>query len=149
MKKILKFLPILLIAVLGIGLASCDNDKDEPVSPSQLPANATEFINQFYPSTKVVSSYKDKNEYDVVLSDGTEIEFDKDGYWKDVDAPAGKSIATGFYPSVIDEYVAENFSKDGINEITKVKKGFEVELISTTEILFDPDGSYIGIDIDR
>ena len=79
MKKIFKLLPMLLIAVLGIALTSCDNDKDEPISSSQLPSKATEFITQFFPSARIVSSQKDKDEYEVKLSDGTQIDFNKDG----------------------------------------------------------------------
>ncbi len=149
MKKILKFLPLLLIAVLGVALTSCDNDKDEPIPSSQLPAKANEFITQFFPSEKIYSAQKDKDKYEVTLSNGTEIEFDKDGEWIDVDAANGKTLPSGFYPVEIDNYLAENFAGQGISEITKVKRGYEVELITTTEILFGPDGSFIEIGVDR
>ncbi len=149
MKKILKFLPLLLIAVLGVALTSCDNDKDEPISSSQLPSKATEFITQFFPSEKIYSSQKDKDKYEVTLSNGTEIEFNKDGEWIDVDAADGMTIPSGFYPVEIDNYLSQYFEGQGINEITKVKRGYEVELITNTEILFDLDGSFIGIGVDR
>ncbi len=85
----------------------------------------------------------------MTLSNGTEIEFDKDGEWIDVDAANGKTLPSGFYPVEIDNYLAENFAGQGISEITKVKRGYEVELITTTEILFGPDGSFIEIGVDR
>ncbi len=149
MKKILKFLPLLLIAVLGVALTSCDNDKDEPIPSNQLPSKATEFITQFFSSEKIYSSQKDKDKYEVTLSNGTEIEFNKDGEWIDVDAADGKTIPSGFYPVEIDNYLSQYFEGQGINEITKVKRGYEVELITNTEILFDLDGSFIGIGVDR
>lgn len=148
MKKILKFLPMLLIAVVGITLASC-SDKDEPIPSSQLPEKATAFITQYFPSAKVVSAQKDKDSYDVTLSDGTDIDFDKTGEWTSVEAPTTKSIPSGFYPAAIDEYVAENLSGVGINGIEKVKRGYEVELITTTEILFGHNGEFIMIGVDR
>ena len=149
MKKIFKLLPILLLAVLGVALSSCDNDKDEPISSAQLPSKATEFISQFFPSERIISSVKDKDEYEVKLSEGTKIEFDKDGEWIDVEAATTKTLPTGFYPSEIDTYLAEYFEGLGINEITKVPRGYEVELITGTEILFGPDGTYIEIGVDR
>ncbi len=149
MKKILKFLPLLLIAVMGVALASCDNDKDEPIPSTQLPSKASEFITQYFPSAKIVSSQKDKDEYDVKLSDGTEIDFNKDGEWIDVDAAAGNILPTGFYPSEIDSYIAQNYEGLGINEITKVSRGYEVELNTGTEMIFAHDGSFIEIGVDR
>ncbi len=149
MKKFLKLLPLLLIAVLGVALTSCDNDKDEPVPSSQLPSKATEFISQYFPSAKILSSQKDKDEYEVKLSDGTEIDFYKDGEWKDVDAAAGVILPTGFYPSEIDNYIAQYYEGLGINEITKVARGYEVELNTGTEMIFAHDGSFIEIGVDR
>ncbi len=146
MKKILKLLPLLLIAVMGVALSSCDNDKDEPISSTQLPSKATEFISQYFPSASIVSAQKDNDEYDVTLSEGTKIEFNKDGEWIDVDAAVGKTVPSGFYPVEIDNYLSQNFEGQGINEISKVTRGYEVELLSSTEILFGPDGSFIQID---
>ncbi len=115
MKKIFKLLPILLIAVMGIALSSCDNDKDEPIQSSQLPAKATEFITQFFPSARIVSSHKDKDDYEVTLSEGTQIEFNKDGEWIDVEAADGKTLPSGFYPVQIDEYLSQYFEGQGIS----------------------------------
>ena len=148
MKKILKLLPMLLIAVLGISLASC-SDKDEPVSPTELPSVAKDFIITNFPSASITSVQKDKDEYEVKLSDGTSIDFDKKGDWIDVDAPDGKALPTGFYPAAIDSYLAENFDNEGINEISKVKRGYEVEIISGTEMIFDSEGNFIEIGVDR
>lgn len=149
MRKLFKFIPMLLIAVLGIALSSCDNDKDEPISTDQLPTKATEFITQYFPSARIISSQKDKNEYEVKLSEGTTIDFNKDGEWIDVDAADGKTLPTGFYPAEIDNYLAQYFAGQGISEISKVQRGYEVELITTTEILFGHDGSFIEIGVDR
>lgn len=148
MKKTLMFLPLLLVAVLGISLASC-SDKDEPIAPTELPSNAKDFISTYFASSTIVSTQKDKDDYDVVLSDGTKIEFNKKGEWTDVDAPNGKSLPTGFYPASIDTYLAENFDGEGINEISKVKRGYEVEITTGTEMIFDQNGTFIEIGVDR
>ncbi len=148
MKKILKLLPMLLIAVLGLSLASCSDD-DDPISPTELPSISKDFIIQYFPSVSIVSAQKDKDDYEVVLSDGTKIEFDKKGDWVEVDATPGKALPTGFYPAEIDAYLAQNFDGEGINEITKVPRGYEVEITTGTEMIFAHDGSFIEIGVDR
>ncbi|MDE7345965.1 MAG: PepSY-like domain-containing protein [Muribaculaceae bacterium] len=148
MKKILRLLPLLLIAVMGISLSSC-SDNDEPVSSRELPSIAKDFIIVNYPSASIVSVEKDKSEYDVVLSDGTKIEFNKNGDWLEVEAAPTKSIPTGFYPYKIDTYLQENFQGLGITEITRVDRGYDVEISTGTELLFAHDGSFIMIGVDR
>ena len=148
MKKTLRLLPLLLIAVLGMSLAGC-SDKDEPISSTELPSIAKDFIITNFPSATIVSAQKDKDDYDVVLSDGTKIEFDKKGDWKDIDAAPGKTLPTGFYPPAIDTYLAEHFDGEGINEISKVSRGYEVEITTGTEMVFDQNGVFIEIGVDR
>lgn len=148
MKKFVKFLPMLLIAVVGsMMLWSCSSDdEDTVISTGALPAPAKAFIEQYYPSATVLSATKDKDEYEVTLTDGTHIDFNKSGEWKAVEAPVAMVIPSGFYPAPIDTYVNENFPETGINEISREKKGYDVELTIGTELYFSTDGTFIGID---
>lgn len=146
-KKLMKIMPLLLIAVVGTAAASC-SDKDEPIDPSKLPANAQTFVTTYYPSATIVTSKKDGNEYEVLLSDGTKIDFDKSGEWKDVDATVGMTIASGFYPAAIDTYVATNYPGTGINEISKEKRGYDVELLTGLDLRFNTAGEFQSIDRD-
>ncbi len=145
MKKILKLLPILLLGVMAISLAACD-DKDDPVAESQLPATAKAFLNTYYPGIEISTATKDKNEYDVILANGHSVEFDKAGEWKDVDAPVGQTVPVGFYPAAIDTYLSTNNPGDGINEISRDKSGYEVDLVSGVEAVFNSDGIFLHYD---
>lgn len=127
---------------------SCDDDKDEPISSNELPTQAKSFITQYYPSASIVSTKKDKDEYEVVLSEGTRIDFNKSGEWTDVDAVVGKTIPTGFYPAAIDTYVNDNLGGVGINEISKETRGYDVELLTGTDVYFSYEGVFIGYDRD-
>lgn len=146
MRKLMKFLPLLLIALVGLTAWSCSDDKDEPIASEQLPAAAKTFIAAYFPSAKIVSSQKDKDEYEVVLSEGTRIDFDKAGEWKDVDAAPGQTIPSGFYPATIDTYISTNMEGSGINEISKEKRGYDVELVNGMDLLFSYEGNFISFD---
>lgn len=151
MKKTIKLFALLVLALFATTtLWSCDNDHEELVGSSELPATALKFINTYYPAAKVASIVKDKDdhlhEYEVTLSNVHKLTFDSKGEWQKVDAPMGQTIPSGFYPSAIDQYVLESAGALGINEISKEKYGFEVDLINGLELKFNLEGVFIGID---
>lgn len=148
MKKFLKFMPLLLVAVLGFATWSCsdDDDKDKPLVVNMLPDQAKEFVAKYFPSAAIVAAKTDGKEYDVALSDGTQIEFDSAGQWLDVDAPRGGYLPSGFYPEGIDEYISLNYNGFGINEISKETGGYDVELVNGVDLKFDADGQFISLD---
>ncbi len=151
MKRLKTLLPLLFIAFFGVAMAACsddDNDKDLIITSSNLPEVSRTFISTYFPNATVVKAIKDKDEYEVILSDKTEIDFYTSGEWKDVDAPAGQALPTGFYPADIDLYLAYNLEGVGINEISKDKHGYDVETVTGLDIRFDYDGKYINTDID-
>ena len=147
MKKIYRFIPLVLVALMGVALWSCSDD-DEPEIVENLPASAKTFLATYYPSANILSVTKDKDEYDVRLSNGHSVEFNKSGEWTDVDAPAGQTIPGGFYPAAIDEYISASYANSGINEISRIDRGYEVELLNTIDLYFSTDGSFIGVDPD-
>lgn len=148
MKKFVKFIPVLLIALVGsMMLWSCDNDDtDDVISTGAIPTAAKAFIEEYFPTANIISATKDKNEYEVILSDGTHIDFNKSGEWTAVEAPVAMTVPTGFYPADIDAYIEQNYPESGINEISKEKRGFDVELTTGIELVFNSEGSFIGID---
>ena len=91
---------------------------------------------------------KDKDEYEVILSNKTQIDFYTSGEWKDVDAPAGQALPTGFYPADIDLYLAFNLEGVGVNEISKESYGYDVETVTGLDMRFDHDGKYLSTDRD-
>lgn len=147
MKKTFKILSLLLVAVLSSTmLLSCDDKDDDTISVTSLPEQARAFISQYFPSATVMYAQKDNTDFEVTLSDGTKIEFNSAGEWTDVDAASGKTIPNGFYPADIDIYIGLNYDGAGINGISKEPRGYDVELVSGLELIFNQEGSFIGID---
>lgn len=148
MKKFLRFMPLMLVALLSVALFSCSDD-DEPVAPSNLPEQAKTFLAAYYPNVEIVSVVKDNNEYDVILANGHSVDFDKAGLWQEVSAPMGQTVPKGFYPAAIDAYVdALGAPVVGINDITRIKGGYEVDLVNGLELFFNTEGAFVGYDAD-
>ncbi len=147
MKKTLRFLPFLLVALMAVTLWSCDDDDDDvKITEQQLPSQAKQFLTQYYPTYNVRKVTKDDKEYEVVLSNNHKVDFDLAGEWTDVDAPKGQTIPNGFYPADIDIYLDENLNGTGINEISKEIYGYDVELINGRDLRFSQTGAFLGYD---
>lgn len=138
------------LAVIGATFVSCSDDLDEKIRFEELPREAQLFVENHYKGVKVTSTHRDgKSKYadfDVRLSNGTEIEFDHLGVWKDVDAAPRDVIPSGIAPSNVENYVNSAYPGDGINEISRVAVGYEVELVSGLDLVFGSDGAFFGID---
>lgn len=146
MKKILKWLPLLLVTVVFGALAAACNGDDKVVGENELPASAKTFVSTYFASAKVATAYKDGNEYEVMLSNGVRIDFNRSGEWKDVDAPLNEALPTGFYPKAIDAYLLANMNGAGINEISKERYGYDVELVTGIDLRFDSEGRFLRYD---
>lgn len=145
-----KTLSLLFATLLAVMVWSCSSDDDTPIPVSDLPAGAKNFIAMYFPQDKIVSVERDGSnplaEYDVTFASGFEVEFNSAGDWVDVDAPMGQTIPYGIAPGAIQSYVSLNYPTNGINEISTEINGYEVELVSGLELLFDLQGNFLGTD---
>ncbi len=66
MKKLMRIIPIMLIALIGITAWSCSDDKDETILSDQLPTTAKTFIATYFPSPALT-----KNEDGTIAIDET------------------------------------------------------------------------------
>lgn len=143
-----KTLSLLFAALFAVMVWSCSSDDDTPISETELPSNAKNFIAMYFPQDKITKVERDGSnalaEYDVRFASGYEVEFNSAGDWVDVDAPMGQTIPTGIAPLAIESYVSLNYPTNGINEISTEINGYEVELVSGLELLFDLQGNFIG-----
>ena len=99
MKKIL-----VLIAALVVGFqAKADNNI--PVTLEQMPAPAQEFIKTHFAAKTMTFAVLEKEffgeEYNVLFTDGTTMEFDSKGNWKSVECKRGDVIPWAAVPAQI------------------------------------------------
>ncbi len=138
-----KLFLFLAVAAASIGAYAADNFTHDS---SVLPQAARDIIsNNFKAQVSVVKIDKDFgriSEYEVVLTDGSEIQFDSKGNWRDVEAARGKVVPRAFIPQPISTYVANNQKGATIVGISREGKGYEVELSNGVDMKFDKNGSF-------
>jgi hypothetical protein len=141
----MKKLFFLMIATLGTMSLSA---QPTLISSNDLPADAQKFLTENF-KEKVEYVKKDNkffDEYEVRLADGTEIEFDSKGNWKEVESKKN-ALPTGFIPAKIQKYAADKFPNTHIKKIERGVLGkYEVKLSNGLELEFNSDGDFKRID---
>lgn len=126
---------LVLLAVLTVGLfASCN--KFNLFGDNELPTNAQQFINQYFPNSTILYSEKDGAHYDVKLSGNVELEFDLNGNWIEVDCNTNP-VPAGIVPTEIADYVATNYPNNFIVKISRHNQHYEIELNNDLDIEFN------------
>ena len=123
---------------------------DKPVTPEQLPAPIKAFLQQNFPGQTVSFAKKDLEgfgyQYDVVLADGTQIDFDTDDVWDKVACTLANPVPTALIPAPIVAHIQANFPDAMITKIDKEHYGYEVELANGLELKFNKQGVLTEMD---
>lgn len=134
-RKLLAFFPILLGVWM---LSSCDDEKK--IDFGDLPSEARSFIENYFPSADVLSIVQEKEdgrkEYQVKLSDGTDMEFDEDGEWTNIECYFSP-LPTGILPANVITKVEELHPEAYINGVEKELGGYVVEVTDADGIDWD------------
>lgn len=140
---------ILLAAVVIPALALAG---DKLISPDKLPEAAHTFIAKHYPGQEIVSVARETifDDYEVLLKNGTELEFSSKGAMDKVEAKRGETLPHSLIatlPAAIPAYVAKNYPKAGICAVSIERKRIEVRVTAAgRELIFDAKGQYLGAD---
>ena len=114
------------------------------ISGQDLPAQAQQFIQTYFPGADVQLAQKDSEidgtEYKVKLDNGFALEFDKNGLWKQVNGTP-QSIPVNLIPPAISEYVNLNFPEQTILVIEQEKNGYKIIMLNAVELKFDQQGN--------
>lgn len=117
---------------------------------SVLPAAAQNVISKNFKATvsvvKIDKKFNKVDEYEVVLTDGTEITFDAKGNWKEIETSVRSSVPKNMIPAGIAEYVKSNHKGQNIVGIEKGRRGYEVTLADGIEMKFDTNARFLRYD---
>ncbi|MCM1504141.1 MAG: PepSY-like domain-containing protein [Muribaculum sp.] len=141
MKKIL----VLMALVFSMSLGAMAKDTYSH-DPSILPQPAlTTVKNNFKSDISVIKIDKDFgriSDYEVILTDGTEIKFDRNGNWEDVECANNKSIPSAFVPEMAATFIKKNQPGVKVVGIEKSRGGYEIQLSNGIEMKFDKRGQF-------
>lgn len=116
------------------------------IESSELPLPAINFLREHFQSATVVKAKKDAEHgekgFEVILSDGTEVGFWKDGKWREVDGNKNP-IPTAYIDRKIVDYVAKNYPNNKITHIDYGHKDVDVDLSGKIDLEFTKEGTFI------
>lgn len=147
MKKI-----ILGLSFLTFGVYTASAQKKEKIDVAQVPSEIHIFVKKHYPNAEIKKAYLDAEEveninYDIILSNKTELEFDKKFRLQEIESKKGVTLA--LLPKDVVKYVTENYPGQPIIEWShdKEDKEQEVTLKNKTELKFNSRGKFISAEI--
>ena len=148
MKRTMRIMMIAIYCILSCNiLASAGNDK--PISVNTLPIKAQILLTNYFGNQKVAlatieSSVVNKS-YDVVLQNGTKLEFNKKGELTEIDCKQGV-VPVNLIPLSIKNYLQNNYPGQSVKKLEIKKKEYEVELFNGMDLTFNKHFQLIDTD---
>ena len=142
---------ILMIAVCCMMsfniVANAGNDK--PINVKELPPKAQTLLSKHFKGQKVmlatIESGVLSRSYDVVLRNGTKLEFDRKGNLTEIDCKQG-IVPDQLIPQAINNYLKENYEGQSVRKIEINRKEYEVELTNGLDLTFNKHFQLIDIE---
>ena len=148
MKRILRILMIAICCMVSCNMAA-NAGNDKPIAINALPVKAQTLLNNHFNGQKVmlatIESVVINRSYDVVLQNGTKLEFDKKGNLTEIDCKQGK-VPAKLIPQAIRNYLKENYPAQAVKKIEMSKNEYEVELANGLDLTFNKHVQVIDIE---
>ena len=145
MKKII----VIALAVFSFGVLSVNANNDRLIAKENLPKKSQQFLDRYFGNIKItyVKDERDflERSYEVMFADGTKVEFNRNGDWKEVDC-RHSSVPTPIVPAQIMQYVKNNYPDVKVMQIERDKIDYELKLSNKLELTFDTKFNIIDID---
>lgn len=148
MKRIFRILMIAICCMVSCNMAA-NASNDKPISVNALPAKAQTLLNNHFNGQKVmlatIESGVVSRSYDVVLQNGTKLEFDKKGNLTEINCKQG-IVPALLIPQAIKNYLKDNYAGQSVKKIEMNKNEYEVELTNGLDLTFNKHFQLIDID---
>ena len=148
MKRMIRILMIAICCMLTCNMAA-NAGNDKPIAINALPVKAQTLLNNHFNNQKVmlatIESGIINKSYDVVLQNGTKLEFDKKGNLTEIDCKQG-IVPALLIPQAIKNYVKDNYAGKSVKKIEINKNEYEVELTNGLDLTFNKHFQLIDID---
>ena len=148
MKRMIRVLMIAICCMMSCNMAA-NAGNGKPISVDALPAKAQTFLNNHFNGQKVmlatIESGVVSRSYDVVLQNGTKLEFDKKGNLTEINCKQG-IVPALLIPQAIKNYLKDNYAGQSVKKIEMNKNEYEVELTNGLDLTFNKHFQLIDID---
>ena len=148
MKRIFRIWMIDICCVLTCNMAA-NAGNDKPIAINALPVKAQTLLNNHFNGQKVmlatIESGVVSRSYDVVLQNGTKLEFDKKGNLTEINCKQG-IVPALLIPQAIKNYLKDNYAGQSVKKIEMNKNEYEVELTNGLDLTFNKHFQLIDID---
>lgn len=144
MKKML-----ILFAALAVLVGNASAGEKRAITNEQLPAVAREFLQTHFDGRTTAFVAEEGllwgKEYEVLFTDGTRVEFDGKGAWKEVRTRVG-TVPAAIVPEAIAGFIVRDYPQVAIQGIERDRNGWEVRLSNGLELEFDARMRLVDID---
>ena len=148
MKRMIRVLMTVICCMMSCNMAA-NAGNGKPISVDALPAKAQTLITEHFNGQKVmlatIESGVVSRSYDVVLKNGTKLEFDKRGNLTEIDCKQG-IVPDQLIPQAINNYLKENYEGQSVRKIEINRKEYEVELTNGLDLTFNKHFQLIDIE---
>lgn len=150
MKMKRTFITAFFAMLLVVFSVSCSSEEKE-FDYAALPMSAQLFVKQYFADASCSRVEKEKDngfwEYEVLLSDGSKVEFNEKGEWTSVECKFSE-MPVGIIPTVIAEDIAKRHPDLKPYKIEKEVGGYEID-IPGYDLYYRYNGMFIRAEIDK
>ena len=132
-----------LVAILTTSF-SVKADHDQNITFNQLPQAAQTLLKQHFVGKVPLVVTMDWNDYKIVYETGEEIEFDKQGNWKQLDCRTSQ-VPAALIPEKIKAHINATFPGAAIIDLDRDRRGYEVRLSNGMEVEYNRNFQAIEI----
>ena len=137
---------MIVVSAVLITFTACD--KESILSADGLPKDAQVYITQHFPDQEILQVVKERDDlktsFDVYLSDGFNLDFDKKGKIRGVEGSS--KLPDSVVPEGVLTYVNTNYPDLSVLDWELDDRGQEVKLSNGMELKFDNSGKFLRID---
>ena len=147
MKRMMKILMMVICCMLSCNMAA-NAANDKPISVNALPAKAQTLLSIHFGKQKVMLATVEgvvSKSYDVVLKNGTKLEFDKKGNLTEVECKQG-TVPYRLIPQAIKNYLKANYPRQTVKKLEIKKNEYEVELANGLDLTFNNRFQLVDMD---
>ncbi len=126
----------MLVSMLAMVLSAASCSDDVAIPYERLPKASRSFVDKHFCELTPLVITKDGNEYEIVFTNGTSVEFDRRGDWKEVSCRSN-CVPEGVVPPEVLAKVYDVYPGALVVKIERDRHGFEVRLNVGVELEFD------------